>query len=268
MKFYLRGGVGDFLQTLWFVTNNPDSTYIIHTHFKKAKEFFSSFGVNNTDVYLFDTIEEHDSQVDLIVKNHGENSTTNIKEVPRAFYSTIDFEQHHKDAANSLVASFASENPIIGIHPFGSDFSAKVHADFNLPIKFIPPDVTEKLIDDDHNYLIFGSRSEIESYGVKESGNVKFVCFDNILTSLACVNHCCKFIGVDSCFKTLATNSKIPTFIILGDFEDRLRDSMFINQYEKDGVLSVFRYTNFDNKKAEISEKALYFIKNSEHEPA
>jgi hypothetical protein len=66
----------------------------------------------------------------------------------------------------------------------------------------------------------------------------------------------------------LATNSKIPTFIILGDFEDRLRDSMFINQYEKDGVLRVFRYTNFDNKKAEISEKALFFIKNSEHESA
>lgn len=259
MKFYLRGGVGDFLQTLWFVSNNLESSYIIHTHFKKAKDFFSSFGVNNIDIYTFDTIEEHDSQVDLIIQNHGENSTTNIKEVPRAFYSTVEFEEAHENDAKSLIDSFASVKPIIGIHPFGSSFAAKVHEDFNLPTKFIPANLCENVINENYNYLIFGAKPELESYGLKESPNVKFVCFENILTSLACVKHCSKFIGVDSCFKTLSTNLKIPTFIVLGDFEDRIRDAMFINQYEKDGILKVYRLKNFETEK----ENILNFFLNS-----
>lgn len=252
MKFYLRGGVGDFLQTLWFVSNNPNEEYIIHTHFPKTKEFFSSFGIENVHVYIFDTISEHDSQVDLIVNNHGENSTQNIREVPRAFYSTISFEENTQQEADNLVKTFHSEKPIIGIHPFGSKFANKVHSDFNLPIKFIPADTIKALICDDFNYLIFGSKNELDSYGLNESNNIKFVCFEDILKSLACVKHCCKFLGVDSGFKTMSSNSRIPTFVLLGDFKDAIRDSMFINQYEKDGVMKVYRLKNFDLEKTEI----------------
>lgn len=260
MKFYLRGGVGDFLQTLWFVSNNPDSEYIIHTHFPKTKEFFSSFGVNNIHIYTFETIPEHDSQVDLIVNNHGENSTENIREVPRAFYSTISFDEKIQEEADYLVKTFASEKPIIGIHPFGSKFANKVHSDFNLPIKFIPSEAVSDLISNNFNYLVFGSKSELESYGLSESDNVKFVCFDDILKSLACVKHCSKFIGVDSCFKTIAANSRIPTFVLLGDFEDPIRDSMFINQYEKDGVMKVYRLKNFEAEKNDIMSSIKAFV--------
>lgn len=252
MKFYLRGGIGDFLQTLWFVSNNPNEEYIIHTHYDKAKEFFSSFNVNNVDVYIFKNIAEHDAQVDSIVNKHGENSTQNIREVPRAFYSKIEFDEKIKEEADYLVKTFQSEKPIIGIHPFGSKFSSGVHSDFNLPQKFIPAEVLKSIINTNYNYLIYGTESELDSYGIEESDNVKFVRFDNILKSLATVFHCSKFIGVDSCFKTMSSNLKIPTFIILGDFQDPLRDAMFINQYESDGIMKVYRLKDFEAEKSNI----------------
>jgi len=260
MRFYVRGGVGDFLQTLWFISNNSNEEYIVHTHFKDAKDFFASFNVNNVDAYIFESIEEHDMQVDEILKKHGENSDKNIREVPRAYYSSISFDPKIQEEADYIVKTFASEKTIIGIHPFGSKFSFKVHKDFSLPIKFIPAEVIKELISNDNNYLIYGTKSELKDYGIQESDNVKFVCFDNILKSLATINHCCKFLGVDSCFKTLSANSRIPTFVMLGDFKDDIRDSMFINQYEKDGVMKVFRYTNFNNQKEEILSAMKSFV--------
>jgi len=77
---------------------------------------------------------------------------------------------------------------------------------------------------------------------------------------LACVKHCSKFIGVDSCFKTIAANSRIPTFVLLGDFEDPIRDSMFINQYEKDGVMKVYRLKNFEAEKNDITSSIKAFV--------
>ena len=260
MKFYVRGGVGDFLQTLWFISNNPKEEYILHTHFKDAKNFFASFNVNNTDPYIFESIEQHDMQVDEILKNHGDNSNKNIREVPRAYYSSVSFDPKIQEEADYIVKTFSSEKPIIGIHPFGSKFSFKVHSDFNLPVKFIPSDAVKELISNKNNYLLYGAKSELEKYGIEESDNIKFVCFDSILKSLATISHCCKFLGVDSCFKTLSANAKIPTFVMLGDFKDDIRDSMFIDQYEKDGVMKVFRYTDFDQQRGEILNAMKTFI--------
>lgn len=261
MKFYVRGGIGDFLQCSWFITNNKTKEFIVHTHFKQAESFFKSLGAENSYFYYFDNIEEHDAQIDKIIQNHGENSTTNIRECPRAFYSDINFSQDSKENAKSFVEKFQNNNPIIGIHPFGSSFSSDTYSKFNLPSKYIPSDVINDAISDDFNYIIFGSSSELESYGVEESKNVAHTNMD-IESCLELVKLCHKFIGTDSGFKTMSSMSRIPTMCVLGDFTDETRDEYFINQYKKDNVIQVFKYSNVSKESANLIDSIKNFLNN------
>ena len=255
MKFYVRGGLGDFLQCSWFIKNNSTKEFIIHTHFKQAELFFKNIGIENCSFYYFDNIEEHDSQVDKIVENHGENSTKNVRECPRSFYSDIDFSQSSKDEAKAFSQRFDNNNPIIGIHPFGSNFSSDTYSKFDLPPKYIPSDIVNEIIKDDFNYIIFGSESELKDYGVKESKNVAHTNM-NVESCLELVKLCYKFIGTDSAFKTMSSMIRIPTICVLGDFNDEIRDQYFINQYEKDGVMKVYRLKSFEIEK----DKVIQFI--------
>lgn len=253
MKFYVRGGVGDFLQCSWFVQNNKAKEFIVHTHFKQAESFFKDFGSENASYYYFQNIEEHDEQIDRIISNHGENSTTNIRECPRAFYSDINFSKESKDKADSFCNKFQNNKPIIGIHPFGSSFSADTYSKFNLPPKHIPSEIINSIIKEDYNYIIFGTPSELESYKLKESSNVLFTDLE-MQVCLELVKKCSKFIGTDSCFKTMSSMHRISTICILGNFKDETRDMYFINQYEKDNVMKVYRVENFETEKQNIIE--------------
>lgn len=257
MKFYVRGGIGDFLQSLWFILNNSKNEFIIHTHYLKAEEFFNSFNLKTAHYYYFNNIKEHDAHVDKIIEKHGENSTSNIKECPRAFYCNIEFSEKIKSKAKEFISKFKDNKPIIGIHPFGSNFSATTYKEFNLPEKFIPSDITKELISPDYNYIIFGSEKDFASYDIEEADNVLKTNMD-ILTCLETVKLCSKVIGTDSCFKAMSIINRIPTACLLGDFDDPTRDQMFINQYEQDGVLKVFRTKNVKNDQSEI----ISFFKN------
>lgn len=251
MKFYIRGGIGDFLQCSWFVANNKEKEFIVHTHFKQAESFFKNLGATNCFFYYFEDIESHDSQIDKILEIHGENSTTNIRECPRAFYSDINFSQESKNNAESFIKIFQNNNPIVGIHPFGSNFSSNTYSKFNLPPKYISPYIINNIIKDNYNYIIFGSQTELNNYEIKPSKNIAHTNM-NIDSCLELVKLCHKFIGTDSAFKTMASMSKIPTFCILGDFKDEIRDQFFINQYEKDGIMKVLKVKNIDNNRQDI----------------
>ena len=255
MKFYVRGGIGDFLQCLPAAMANPSKEYYIHTHYSKAKEFFNEFGLENTKIFNFKNSQEHDEQIDVILSDCNPKVTTNFAECPRILYSRLGFAQEIQDQVDSHI-NFGNDNPIIGIHPFGSDFSKNVYSKFNLPVKFIPAEIINSIIDNDtnkqNNYLIFGSSKDLENYNLQSSENVRFVCFDNILTSLACVPKCKKFLGTDSCFKTMSSMNEIPTYCLVGDFDDQTRDAYFIDQYVNDGVMKVFKFKDIGNQKDEI----------------
>jgi len=259
MKFYIRGGIGDFLQSLWFVRAYSHKDYIIHTHFKKAKEFYDHFGIKNTSFYPFSDSASHDAQVDVIVKEQGENSTKNIQETPRAFYSAFDFGEEADEIAQKLVDSFKEKKNIIGIHPFRSGFALSVYDSFNLPAKIIPLSIVQSVINSDNNYLIFGSKQELANYGLSESDNVKFASFDNILHSLNLVKFCSNVLGVDSCFKTMSSMQKISTVCLIGDFPDQTRDAFFINQYVNDGYMMVMKIKDMQAE----HDQVLSFIKDN-----
>lgn len=252
MSIYVRGGVGDFLQMIPFIMSHSSQEYCVHTHFSKAKEFFNEFGIENLKVFNFNTIKEHDNQIDEIISVSSPEDREGFGTCPRFFYNTLTFKNESVELAENLINSFKEKKKIIGIHPFGSEFSTNTYSSFSLPNKFIPCSIVRELINEDFNYLIFGSKKEFANYGLEESDNVKFSSFDNIVHSLACVSHCFKFFATDSCFKTQSSMTRIPTFCILGDFEDKIRDKMFIEQYVQDGVMKIFKFKDVHQQRSEI----------------
>jgi ADP-heptose:LPS heptosyltransferase len=252
MKFYLRGGVGDILQSLWFIKNNTDQEYIVHTHFDKAPDMFDYLGAKNCHFYKFKDMDSHNEQVDIIKADHAKENQDDISETPRAFYSDLDFGGDSNEIAENFINSFSVKRNVIGIHPFRSDFAYSVYNHFNLPAKTIPVDVTKKIINDQNNYLIFGSKKELSEYGLQESDNVKFVSFDNIIHSLSTVKYCNALIGLDSCFKSMSSMQRIKTICIIGDFKDETRDAMFVNQYVKDGVMKIYSAKNLEDEKESV----------------
>lgn len=255
MKVYLRGGIGDFLQCLPAAMSKPSEEYYIHTHYPKAKEFFEQFGIKNAKIFTFANSKDHDEQIDVILSDCNPRVKTNFAECPRVLYSQLWFTQEIQDEVNSYT-NFGNDNPIIGIHPFGSDFSKNIYSKFNLPIKFIPSDIVNAIVSNDtdkkYNYLVFGSDNDFSGYNLKISDNVKYARFDNILTSLACVTKCKKFLGTDSCFKTMSSMNSIPTYCLVGDFDDQTRDVYFIDQYVSDGIMKIFKFKDVENQKDEI----------------
>lgn len=252
MKYYLRGGIGDLLQSLWFIKNNPDGLFIAHVHFQNAKKILESFGAKNVEVYNFCDWNSHNEQVDAIKNVHAKVDQSEIKETPRSYYSNLEFGFEFSEQVQNLINSFEEKKKIIGIHPFRSEFAISVYNEYNLPAKKLPVEITKNIIQEDYNYLIFGSKKELLEYGLSESKNVKFASFDNILTSLSCVKHCETLIGLDSCFKTASSMQKIKTICVIGDFDDPTRDQYFVNQYAKDGIMKVIKTKNIENQKEEI----------------
>ena len=257
MKIYIRGVIGDFLQCIPYATSNIDGNeFFIHTHFKGARDFFEEFGIQDAKYFYFQNPQEHDAGVDEILAFCNPKINTNFKECPRTFYFDCQFSDEAIACAEDLANSFSEKKPIIGIHPFGSGFSKDIYSKFNLPIKFIPAETIANLINKNRNYnfFIFGSPQELESWGLSGDfdGLVRFVSFSNIVNSLACVKHCVKLLGTDSCFKTMSSSHKIKTYCLVGDFDDQTRDFYFIDEYVKDGFMKTFRYKNMEQQKSEV----------------
>jgi len=256
MKYYFRGGIGDLLQSLWFMQLNPEKEYIVHSHFKKIKDIFDFYGIKNS---YFNNFETHNDQVEKIKEDHAAENQNDILEIPRAYYSVYDFGKDSEAEAENLINSFKNKNQIIGIHPFRSDFAQSVYEENSLPAKVLPVEIVKDLISENKNYLIYGLKYELASYGIPESENVKHVNFDNILSSLSTIKYCDCVISLDSCFKTASSMQRINTICLIGDFKDSIRDACFINQYVKDGVMKVFKTKNTYDDKDEI----IKFIKEN-----
>ena len=259
MKFYIRGGIGDLLQHYSFIKENLDKQYLVHMHFKNVKQIFDEIGALNCSFYEFEDFDSLKKQTDAIVNQIVNIDKENICETPRVFYSDFNFGDKPNFKAQELINSFETNRNIIGIHPFGSNFANSLYKYMHLPTKFISTDIIKEIVNNDNNYLIFGSEKELNSYGLQESKNVKFACFENILHSLSAIKYCSTLIGTDSCFKSMSSMQKIKTICIIGDFEDPIRDSFFIKKYEEDKVMKVFKTKNTIEDKNKIIE----FIKSN-----
>lgn len=262
MKTYVRGGIGDILQSWNYIQSNPDLEYIVHSHYSNVKEIFEYLKAKNCHFYSFSDFSSHNEQVDAIVKDFGQGVQQETVDIPRVFYSTFQFSFVDEELSLSAFESFEKEQYTVGIHPFRSGFARSVYKDHGLPCDVMHSEILEALIEPDKNYLIFGSDNELKEVELKESDNVKFVSFNSILTSLNTVKYCKKFIGLDSCFKSMSSMQRIPTLCIIGDFQDEVRDKMFLNQYVKDGVMDTVRVRNLVLEEDMVIDRIKTFINN------
>ncbi len=192
MKFVI-GGIGDFLQVI--ESAKIEQEIDVFTHYKDAKKFWDRLNIKANIFPL-------------------EEAQTMLRGTPleRKF-----FPKFRKK---------------IGIHPIGSHFSNNYWAAQKKPLKFIPQEVLKQIINDEHDYYIFCTESERNNYpDIVDYQNVKFISEPNIWDSFEFAKGCDMFIGVDSAFKTFTVMNKIPTLVLIGNYEDNFRDAMFITPY-------------------------------------
>lgn len=242
-KILISGGIGDFLQCLDIAVTIPSSIeVIVMTHFKGAEKFFAPFSdLKNYKFIYFDDITSYSEAMSSI-------NQPNLINCPRSKFMDTAFPYE-------VQSPFDNDNEIIGIHPYGSNFAKNAYQQFNFPEKRISKECVEKIIKPDKNYLIFGSEKETSEFEyLKDAPNVCLVSHPDIWVSLSHVHLCKKVIAVDSSIKTMSLVKKIPTYLIVGDFPDNIRDKYFINPYLDTGYLQVLWAKDPKNNEKEIVE--------------
>jgi hypothetical protein len=250
---YVSGGIGDFLQFLPFSLKNKDEKFLIHTHYKKAKDFYDFFSFQNIEYLFFDNVNEFIEQK----KRLTSDEKIELKIAERDLFYKFPIFQELENENRKLINSFLKTQKIIGIHPFGSFFSNTYAKSNNLITKNISKEVIYESFNDKFNYLIFGTEEEIFENDFFEKENVKFVCYSNIVKSLYAVKICNLFIGTDSCFKNMACMNQIKTYCILGDYKDDFRDMNFVTPYVNERVLEFFKITK-ETSQTEIKKYINY----------
>jgi len=251
-KIIITGGIGDFLQCLdaaRHIASAAGTKIIVVTHFKGAPAFFST--VTKIDNFEF----HHFSDLESYFKILKEVKCEDTIDCPRFKYLEIDYPFE-------VESPFQNSNKIIGIHPFGSAFSKDANTKFKMPIKNITESCVRKLIKNEYNYFIFGAPNELECFkDYDESPNVCRVNHENIWVNLSHVKLCDKMIAVDSAFKSMSLAKKIPTYLILADNNDTIRDKLFIDPYKDDKNFSICTVSNpFENEEEIIKfiEEKIY----------
>lgn len=253
-KHYIAGGIGDFLQYVPFVIKEKDKNFLIHTHFQNAKAFFEYLEVKNCEFLFFSNLNEFESQKQKLSYNYD------LKPSERSFIYNFPLNNTLLESNEEIKNSFKEDKKIIGIHPFGSEFANNVAKKINVSLKKINTETIYDLIDDKFNYLIFGTRQELEDNKFYETENVKFICFSDVMQSLAAIKICNLVIATDSCFKNMACINGIKTFCILGDYKDEFRDKYFIEVYQIAGILETLKI-NKETNEENIKEYIKYSYK-------
>lgn len=239
---YALGGIGDFLQMLESAKENRE--ILVFTHYKDAKKFFQNFCTSHVTLY---------SNVDELVKIYP--LFENLIPLEKKLYPSFEVPTASKRMANEVISRRKKKNQkVVGIHPIGSDFSNMFWFQKGKPLKYMSEENVADLIDARNLFLLFGTEKELnDNYpNLINKPNVVPICFPNIWDSLAFVDHCDALIGVDSSFKTMSCIRKIPTLVLLGNYEDKYRDENFIDPYVKDGILSVIKFNKIDDVTQEV----------------
>lgn len=259
-KIYVRGGLKDIAQSLWYLQNNPGKEYLVHTHNPDIEQFFNFYNCKNVHYYFYEDEESHDETVEEMIRDHATENQENITDILKSYYCAYQFGFAQEELASCLIESFEEKKPIVGIHPFISGFSHKMYESFEIPDITIPYNVIKEIVSGDFNYLIFGRKNELSKINIKKD-NVRMVCYDDLLTTTNLVKYCDKFIGTFSSFKTIAASQNIPTFCIMPLRPiSRGMENVFVDQYVKDGIMTVYKVEDYKAEKKLLNIELENFI--------
>lgn len=223
-KLAVKGGIGDFLQFLPFMLTHPEYKYLAASHYGKVREFFASFGLRVRDLSLGRL-----AGIDACPRSLSFFENNPFPEVPPIFPKR--------------------DKPVIGIQIGGSDYSLSIEKRFGFPPKALPAAVIDRIVaNTQYNYLLFVAPDEFPFAEIKIRSNLRFVCTDDVVLSLAHVAECSGFIGSDSAFKTMSSMLRIPTVVWVGNYRDDFRDENFLNPYVKAGEMGLFHYNDLNSE--------------------
>lgn len=239
MKTYaVKGGYGDFLQSLPFMQACPQYRYLVASHNNHVVEFFKALGVKVEELSL--------------------GRLEGVEICPR----TLFFKSNPFPRRKPI---FDNGRPVVGIHLGGSSYSLSIEKRFGFPPKALPWAVLNQFIfmlGLGLNFLLFGSPDELARLGMRAVvTDLKTVVDKDITVCLSYVDQCSSFVGSDSVFKTMSSMLRIPTVVWVGDYMDRHRDEKFIDPYVNAGVMSVYRYHDL-NRHNEVADGVNFSLDN------
>jgi ADP-heptose:LPS heptosyltransferase len=221
----IHGGVGDFLQHLPFMLQNPKENYVVVTHFPRAKFFFENLGIRIQRYHFYQLREEHH----LIKENLKQNK--NSYPVPRQiFFDAFPFLSSQSKLDHDPLI------PVIGLHMTPSAMTSSP-----LNEEFIDQ-LIHQLLSCRTQIVLFGTQAELSHFKFKKSDRVSFASHENIIENLALVKNCDVMIGADSVFKTMSSMAKIPTIIFYEDVKSNFRDRVFIDPYAIKKIMYTYKY--------------------------
>lgn len=241
-KSYLlvMGGVGDFLQCLPYMLNNRSNNYVVCSHFKNAHLFFDTLKINIKHFYIYSNYPELGASR-ILLRNLG-----NVYRCPRNLFFT-----ESKFPLFISKTKFENNYPTLGVHFSRSQFRLIDETNRNalqsfLPLSFISL-LMEHLSKLNINIILFGTKKEITSYGLRQNNKLKFANHKNIVNNLSLVPQCDVFLGSDSVFKSMSSMLRIPTILLKANINENFGSRMFIDPYVKEGVMYKLVYKNISD---------------------
>lgn len=235
----VQGGITDLIMSLEDA-QKEDKVYI-YSHFKQAKELYAPF-VKETEQIYYDSI------------NAAQTLKFNFPHrfLPKRLHPNVSAPKEAREYAESMLDVWnPNKKKVIGVHPVGSRLSNQFWAQFNQPLKYLPKNFLGKIMSDlDSIYLLFGAREDLLNYASLANGKNPrvFLIDEPIWHSLAFVEKCDLIIGVDSAIKGYSAIKNIPTICLVGDYEDPLRDEVFLLPYVKEGIMHVIKFRDLNEQ--------------------
>jgi hypothetical protein len=262
--FIVMGGIGDILlaysgiKVLIDTFKEKNLKCYLFSHFNNAPDLLNRYYFEYEFIYYKDQ-KELDSLKDKI---------NDIQSDPNFIGDINDYN-------NDLYPKIYTKYTTIGIHPFGSNFSndflinKRNVVSKNLSLKFVD-DVIEKIYKQYSNtiFMIFGSYNESSWYFENPFYSYPTIlpAFNNDINStIFLVEKCDLVIATDSAIKSISCIMKIPTIVLVGDYQDHPRDSKFINPYIENDCLITIKFSSEEdllNKTTQTACNAISILDN------
>lgn len=236
---WLRGGLGDILLKVGNI--EPDQFYVVFSHLKQSEDLVRQYTKNCTYIEMKGLI----------------GSVPN--EVPSdCYYPPMPIPQESLEKTQNLIQEGKT---IIGIHPIGSKPSREYDIRTGRPQKLMTPKFIKELVEglskEDRQILLFCAPNERDMF---EGFNVTLVSEEYIWDCIAVVSRCSLVVAVDSAIKTFSAIQKIPTVVVMGDYEDEVRNK-FIEPYKE---IFPIRFNNVEDVLEETLEHSLKILEGND----
>lgn len=237
MKYFI-GGLGDLILSLDHIRELSDRELLVGSHCYKIMEMFVDLNIHNKVLtyQVYDNINTFHSLWGYDLKH----------EIGWTRYPNLDYDIDASCSYHLFVSDYILDQgkTILGIHPFGSNFSNEYYAERNIPSKNINIDNLKCLelynMHINNTILLFGSRQEYDNIFQKDTSLATYLlehtivipyAFDDKLsTSIFLSRYVDEFICTDSVVKTIAAARRKPSKIILNNnIVDSFRDGKFLN---------------------------------------